>query len=142
LGYHLRRELGAAYFGLGLVFDHGEFRAGWSPTLFSRRDPHTDTFRVPSAPRGTMEGMLARAKMPLFVLDLAPRQTGDAVATWLHRASYARSIGASFNDRADRKFGWFSTWEFTVPAEAYDAVAYVEATTPSVGCVRQPLEAG
>lgn len=137
MGYHLRRELGYRYFGIGLVFDHGGFRAAWAPTLFSRRDPGTNEFWVEPAPAGTFEAMLAEAAMPLYVLDLRGIPVGEAPETWALGPSYARTIGASFNPRANRKLGWFSSWQFTIPAEAYDAVAFVASTSPSRGCGSQ-----
>ncbi|MET9376328.1 erythromycin esterase family protein [Streptomyces sp. NPDC002992] len=128
LGAHLRERYGTAYYALGLVFGQGAFRARrrwpgpWGPPV--RRPSRVAVNRIGPAPEGTLEALLAARDPGAHVLDL--RSTGEP---WARETLMTRTHGA-----------YVSRWVYrrnltpTVPAEAYDGLAYVPVSTPA-----QPL---
>lgn len=127
MGAHLAKRFGDGYVSFGFAFDEGSFQAyDVGP---DRRG--VVPFTVPSAPPGSLDHTLARAGIPVFALSLQGAPKG-AVSDWLSAASYTRTIGSVYNDRAPD----FATAMQVLP-EHYDALLFVQKTTAA-----RPTETG
>jgi erythromycin esterase-like protein len=89
LGWHLRQQLGTAYYALAVCFNSGEFVA-LSP------DGRLHTYRVGPAPQGTVEWWIAQANLPTCFLDFRTLPSSSPMAPWLESEMAMRSIGAIY----------------------------------------------
>jgi erythromycin esterase len=112
MGTALRRMYGREMVVFGLSFNQGSFQA------VSQGNGGLKNFTVPPAPSGSLDATLASAGLPLFALDLR------ASPEWFRQARGSRQIGAVYPEGAPYAFV-----SDVVPAEVYDAVLFVEATT-------------
>ncbi|GAA3579161.1 erythromycin esterase family protein [Nonomuraea rosea] len=127
MGQHLAQRHGAAYYALGLLFGQGEFRARRKlfGRISTRRPPARH--RVPAA--GTpaaVETHLAAAHDGDHVVDLRGGPHPEAVREWLDAIQHTRSYGAVVG-----AFSYKLAFMPTVPAEAYDGLAFVARGTCS-----------
>lgn len=133
LGARLRERYGSAYYALGLVFGQGAFRARrmwpgpWRPRPRTTRPSPVLVNPLGPAPDGTLEAFLAARNPDAHLLDL--RAAVAAAEPWVRETYPTRTHGA-YVPR------WFYRRNVTptVPADAYDGLAYVPVSTPS-----QPL---
>ncbi|HMJ52833.1 MAG TPA: erythromycin esterase family protein [Polyangiaceae bacterium] len=115
-GKLLGERLGKDYVVFGSAFDQGSFNAADKGGLA--------VFTVGPAPPGSFDGMLARAKIPLFALDL--RSATGVASAWIRTSTVARSIGGLYDlARPDAFF------DGSPPAHRIDAVIFVANSTPA-----------
>jgi erythromycin esterase-like protein len=112
MGTALRRMYGLEMVVFGFSFNQGSFQA------VAQGAGGLKNFTVPRAPSGSFDATLAAAGLPLFALDLR------SAPEWFHRPRGSRQIGATYPEGAPYAF-----MADIVPAEVYDAVLFVEATT-------------
>jgi erythromycin esterase-like protein len=112
MGAALRRRFGAAMVVLGFAFNQGSFQA------IPQGSGALKNFTVPPAPRGSLDGTLAAAGIPLFALDL--RQA----PAWFGKPRGSRQIGAVYPEGAP--YAFLRNLRAT---EAYDVVLFVDKTT-------------
>ena len=112
MGSSLRQMYGREMMVFGFAFNQGSFQA------IPLGGGALKNFTVPPAPAGSLDATLAAAGIPLLALDL--RQAPD----WFRAARGSRQIGAAYPDGEDYAF-----LGNIVPAEAYDAVLFVDRTT-------------
>nr|WP_240973769.1 erythromycin esterase family protein [Nonomuraea sp. FMUSA5-5] len=129
MGTHLARTFGAAYYALGLLFGHGEFRA--HRRRFGRLVRGGPVrFRVPPADTGrNVEARLSAACPGDHVVDLRGGDRPEPVSAWLAAPGELRSFGAVARRLTVRR-----TFTPTVLAEAFDGLAFlnrVGGSTPS-----------
>lgn len=119
MGGHLRKQFGMELVTMGLLFNQGAFRA-------SDNNKTLREFVVKPAPVGSLEAVLAAAGIPLFAVDL---RTADRlpVIDWLKSPQSFRNIGSIYSeDQASRL-------QEQPPAEAFDIIICIEATSPTHG---------
>jgi len=112
MGTALRRMYGREMVVFGFSFNQGSFQA------ISQGGGALKKFTVPPAPSGSLDATLAATGLPLFALDLR------AAPEWFHQARRSREIGAVYPEGAPYAF-----MSDIVPADVYNAVLFVEATT-------------
>ena len=125
----LKRALGKDYVAIGFAYGAGEFHAlakdaagAWSFT------PH----RTAPPPAGSMEEPFHRARPGSFFIDLRRSPREGPVATWLDAGHGKRWYGGygvpedAFEQSADP-----TQLLPTFPRADYDALVYLERTTPS-----------
>jgi erythromycin esterase len=78
-------------------------------------------YSFPAADEGTVDGVLARVGLPLFLLDLRTAPAGGPAHAWLHRKQSMQGQGGMVG---------------LVPAEAYDALIFTETITRAVPSAR------
>ncbi|CUW31538.1 Erythromycin esterase [Streptomyces reticuli] len=123
MGQHLRARLGARYYALGLLFGAGAFRA--RPGTAGRRPPRRHT--VGAAGPRSLEGQLAAATPGDHLIDLRAGRADPAVARWLDTRHFVRAFGAGVP-----RVTYRMQLAAAVPGRAYDGLAYVARSTPSV----------
>lgn len=109
MGKELRAIYGPEMVTFGFAFDRGSFQAIGSNGL--------QEFTVGPAPAESVEGALAAAGIPMFVLPMG----ADAPA-WLRETHGKREIGAGFRDGVNYFYP-------IAAAQAWDALIFVEQTT-------------
>jgi len=129
MGWYLARDLGPDYVVFGFTFDRGSFQArdwtlGWGRP--GERDEHT----VGPAPAPNVGAALARAGMPICVLDLRQLPAQGPVADWFRRLQPMRQWGGVFSDEES------ASEPVLLPAE-YDFLIFVETTTRARPVTRQ-----
>jgi erythromycin esterase len=121
MGRFLKQAFGDEYYGLGLTFDHGSFRAhgvrpdgtrGWTE------------FTVGAAPANWLEWYLARAPHPIYLLDIRTAPSQGAVRRWLESELPYRSVGAAYNPSPE-----FPYDRGAALARRFDGVIFVRSTT-------------
>jgi erythromycin esterase-like protein len=112
MGTALRRMYGRDMVVFGFSFNQGSFQA------IPQAGGALKNFTVPPAPSGSFDATLAAAGPPLFALDLR------GAPEWFRQAHGSRQIGAVYPEGAP-----YALMSDIVPAETYDAVLFVGATT-------------
>ena len=112
MGTALRRMFGREMVVFGFSFNQGSFQA------IPQGGGTLKTFTVRPTSSASLDAILAAARLPLFALDL--RTAPD----WFHERRGSRQIGAIYPEGAPDAF----IVDF-VPADAFDAVLFVETTT-------------
>ncbi|MEU7045369.1 erythromycin esterase family protein [Streptomyces varsoviensis] len=149
LGWHLRQRYDEAYYGLGLLFGKGAFRA-WRagrralarPASARRRRPVRNTIGAPSYGSGSgsssgsgsgigsgsrfVEATLSGAVAGLHMVNLRADDVSPAVARWLREPHLTRSFGACVP-----RFTYRLSAMPTVLAEEYDGLVFVPESTCS-----------
>lgn len=120
-GQGLRRMFGDDLRVFGFAFDRGGFQA---------RDVTVDgalrPWFVGSAPDTTLEAHLRAAAPAVALLDLRSLSEAGPVASWFRAPQTMRTIGSGYTyERPD----WY--WWRAPVAEVYDALVFVEETTPA-----------
>jgi len=118
VGSILKEDLGEDLCVIGFAFDKGSFQA--VDSLVGRG---LHGFSVAASPEGTLNAALARARIPLFVLDLRQVPAAGTVGAWWRAKHKERSIGATFNKSSPDLFWWRAC-----PLKEYDALFFVEDT--------------
>ena len=112
MGAALRRMYGREMVVFGFSFSQGSFQA------MPQGGGTLKTFTVPTSSSASLDATLAAARLPLFALDLR------GAPAWFHEKRGSRQIGATYpNGASDAFIGNI------VPADAFDAVLFVEETT-------------
>jgi len=102
VGSHVRDALGDELVVLGFTYDHGTDRS------FATEIP------IEPAHPGSLDGTLACVGKPRFIVDL--RLAPEAARGWLSE---------------ERDVRYEATWERMRPAEAFDAVVFVDEVSPT-----------
>lgn len=119
MGATLRKMYGDRMVVFGFAFNQGGFQS--IATGRGLRD-----FTVPPTPHGTLGATLAAAGIPLFALDLRAVPKSGPVGDWFHAAHATRSIGSMYPEDSPYAFVYPQ-----VATDAYDALLFVETTTPA-----------
>jgi erythromycin esterase-like protein len=112
MGTALRRMYGRDMVVFGFSFNQGSFQA------IPQGGGTLRNFTVPAAPPGSLDATLAATGLPLLALDLR------AAPDWFRQPRQSRQIGAVYPE--GEPYAYLGS---IVPAEAYDAMLFVEATT-------------
>jgi erythromycin esterase-like protein len=112
MGSSLRQMYGREMVVFGFSFNQGSFQA------IPQGGGSLKNFTVPAAPSKSFDATLAAAGLPLFALDLR------AAPQWFHQPHGSRQIGAVYPEGEANAY-----IADIVPAEAYDAVLFVDTTT-------------
>lgn len=117
MGMHLARRFDSDLVVVGFAFGEGAFEAVVHEE--GNRRPLREVAIGP-APDETLDAVLARAGIPVFLLDL--RHVDNEVAAWLQQPQITREIGAFFKDPQDM-------CKTIVPMARYDVLAFIANTT-------------
>ena len=117
MGMHLARRFDPELVVVGFAFGEGAFQAVVKEE--SERRPLREVAIGP-APDETLDGVLARTGIPVFMLDL--RHVHEDLALWLQESHITREIGAFFEGPEDM-------CHTIVPMARYDVLAFVARTT-------------
>jgi erythromycin esterase len=118
MGMHLARRFAGELVVVGFVFGEGGFRAVVIEEEGQRRPIREVSVGPP--PDETLDAVLTRTGLPLFLLDL--RHLDEDASQWLQRPQVTREIGAFFENPEDM-------CHTIVPAARYDVIAFVARTT-------------
>ena len=120
MGGYLRDSLGTDLVSLGFVFSRGSFRA-----MDSTQEGRLREIEVGIPPETDLGATLARAGVPLGLLNLRQLPSGSAALEWFHAPQAYRHIGATY----------YPDWQFSlmmVP-EQFDGLFFVEKTSATHG---------
>jgi erythromycin esterase len=117
MGMHLARRFDPELVVVGFAFGEGAFQAVVKEEANKR--PLREV-AVGPAPDETLDAVLARTGIPVFMLDL--RHADEDVAAWLQEPQVTREIGAFFETPEDMH-------QTIVPMARYDVLAFVARTT-------------
>ncbi|MFE7115088.1 erythromycin esterase family protein, partial [Streptomyces sp. NPDC057654] len=128
LGRHLRQRYGDAYYGLGLLFGEGAFRAcRASRRAAGRRRPVRLTVGAAGRGSGAVEAELSEATAGSHMVNL---RTGEdappSVREWLRARNFQRSFGSHVP-----RFTYRLSLMPTVLAEEYDGLVFIPESTCS-----------
>jgi erythromycin esterase-like protein len=119
-GGWLREQLGTGYYALGLTFHHGSFQA-LAVTTRGLRGP--EEFAVGLPPRRSLERILGEIGYGDQLVDLRGVADDPDLRTWAGRRHRMRSVGSIKIPLAADQLA------AVVPAQDFDAIALVRATT-------------
>ncbi len=122
MGSYLKKMFGSNLVSFGLVFNQGSFQAMEAPVQTGRG---LVEFTVSPAPRGTLDGALARVGKPLFAIDLRRAPEGP-VAEWLEARVHSRVIGALYGSDP-----WQGGFFAQRTRQNFDALLFVDKTSAS-----------
>lgn len=120
-GYYLRKAYGDQLKIVGLFFNQGGFKA-IDANIPSKG---VSSFTFGPAPVETLEHVLASAQHSISVLDLDKLPEEGPVHDWFFKEHPTRHSGGGYNEDNPEEYFWSY-----VPAIAYDALVYLETTTP------------
>ncbi|MDX6530515.1 MAG: hypothetical protein QOH41_2805 [Blastocatellia bacterium] len=129
MGTALRRMFGSQMVVFGFAFNQGSFRAVEMPPSKNG----LQTFNIDPAPEGSLDAMLASAKLQVAAIDLHALPKDGPVANWFSEARTTRSIGAVYSEQFADKF-----FAKQVIPKVYDALFFVEKTTAARGLKEKP----
>ena len=114
MGRRIAKQYGDDYLTVGFVFHEGHYTA--------RGNEGFSTYTTAPSEAGSIEHVFSRVGPERFVLDLRESDSTQLGSGWLHRQLWHRTIGAVARP-----------WAFTpaVMTDLYDAMVYVEESTPS-----------
>jgi erythromycin esterase len=116
MGMHLSRRFDPEFVAVGFAFGEGAFQA-----VVTEGDSRgLREVAVGSAPAETLDALLARTGIPMFMVDL--RRVADDVAPWFREPQTTREIGAFFEGEEAMR-------ETIVPMARYDLLAFIAKTT-------------
>ena len=130
MGELLRSWYGPAYFAIGFSFGRGSFRARPWPTM---QGPAVAMAAHPPD-EGSVDNYLDRAcagrcTFPyLLVLRHGDDDAPRSVHAWLHSGQAMRTIGANYDSGLRQPLDTYHL----VPAQTFDALAYVPESSPSI----------
>lgn len=119
MGAFLKKDLGKDLFTIGFAFDQGSFQAMDAGSGTGLRD-----FTVGPSLEGSLNAALAKAGIPLFVLDLRQAPASGTAGRWWQTKHKERDIGAVYNESSADSF-----WLRANLLKEYDALFFVEKTT-------------
>lgn len=121
MGGSLRRTFGDDLRVIGAVFGRGGFQA---------RDVMVDgalrPWFVDSATGSTLEAHLIDAAPQIALLNLHSLPDAGLVTSWFHEPQTMRWIGSGYTDTNPEWYWWSAPI-----AEVYDAIAFIQETTPA-----------
>jgi erythromycin esterase len=117
MGMHLARRFDPEVVVIGFAFGEGSFQA---VVKEGGRRGILREVAVGSAPDETLDAVLARTGIPVFLVDL--RRMDDDAAPWFRETQVTREIGAFFE-------GTEAMCQTIVPMARYDALAFIGKTT-------------
>lgn len=127
MGRHLREEFGDGYYALGVEFGRGRLRAVPASDSGGTLAPGTERFRAGAPIEGSTPDTLAAVDPGSFFLDFEAVGGDPDLAAWLDAERPVHDVGATF-DPDDRAANYRSI----VPGDAFDGLAFVAETTPTV----------
>ena len=121
MGLHLKKRFGSNMVVFGFAFNQGSFRA------VDFREEAVEPgrlvpFTVGPAREGTLDAVLAKVGLPVFVLDL--RQVPEPIAEWLREKRRTREVGGAVQEE-DRPM---DRPKISLP-QHYDALIFIEKST-------------
>jgi erythromycin esterase-like protein len=119
MGEWLRQAYDREMVTFGFAFNEGGFRAIELGKTF--RD-----FTVPPAPEGSLDAMLASARVPLFALDLRRLPKSGPVAEWFALPHKSHYVGWGYSEAHAENF----LPNLTAP-QSFHVLLFVDKTTPS-----------
>lgn len=124
MGWHLRQALGEKYRSMGFTFREGGFQA---LNMDPKDRGNLVAFDVKPQERGTLDGALAGASLPVFALDLRALPKQGPIRAWFDAPQGIWSIGSMFGTA---NAGHFLQ---SVPITGHhDALVFVNRTTAAV----------
>ena len=120
MGNHLRKRYRGDYLNVGFVFGEGSFRA----LDFTKPSKPLSVHTLGPPPEYHASVAFSRTGKPRLVLDLRALPGRGVVADWFAARHPTRETGAVFA-------GEQNMTELTVLPKLYDAVIYVDKTTPA-----------
>jgi erythromycin esterase len=120
MGAALRKMFGSQMVVFGFAFNQGAFQAVELPP--SKKGLRT--FSIDPAPEGSLDAMLASAKLQIAAIDLHALPKDGPVANWFREARTTKSIGAVYDEKFADKF-----FASQIVPQVYDALFFVEQTT-------------
>jgi len=126
LGSRLAARHGDSYLAVGFAFGRGEFRA--IREIVEPSEPRhvrrLETHRREEPEADSIEAVLAALDKPVAVVDLRGAREDPRLADWLDRPRAHFSAGVTYDEArsAGREY---------VYSEAFDALCYVDRTTPT-----------
>ncbi len=126
MGHFLEQTWGDDHVVFGFGFHHGGFQAIASPRAQGDTGPALRSFHVgPPAP-GAVGALLGESGHAIFALDLRRAEEQGPVSDWLAASRPMRSIGAVYSHETAQQ--WYRP---TILAEQFDALLFLEETTPA-----------
>lgn len=122
MGSYLASMFPGNTFVFGFAFGEGAFQAR-DATQGAKSTKQIAEFKVGLAPIGTLEFALEKAGAPIVALDLKHLPEKSALKEWMSARHPSRSVGSMFTSEP-------SMLQMSAPARAYDALIYVQKTTP------------
>lgn len=119
MGSFLKKDLGKDVLVVGFAFDQGSFQAIDIGSGKGLRD-----FTVGPSLEGSLNAVLAKTSIPLFVLDLRQALASGTAGRWWQTKHRERGIGAVYNESSADSF-----WPRANLLKEYDALFFVEKTT-------------
>ena len=117
MGAFLKETYGRAYEVLGFAFNRGGFQA-------RSGSQGLRVFTARPALESSLDGTLARAGIPLFVVDLRTIPPSGPVRNWWYGRHLTRSIGAIYSDAAGVDYFMAES-----SPSSYDGLIFIESTT-------------
>ena len=128
MGRSLKALFPRDFVNLGFAFGEGSFQAR-DGTPKGGETRLLESFTVGPPSPESLDGVLASAGLPLFVLDL--RRADGAVADWFRSEQKTREIGAIFPGESSMTIR-------VVPADRYDMLVFVERTSRAEPLRKEP----
>jgi erythromycin esterase len=123
MGAHLREAFGPDMIVFGFAFNQGSFQAIETPMPSAAG---VRSFTVGPAPEGSLDETLAAAGLRLAAIDLRELPKEGPVAEWWSAPHPTRNLGASFDEDSEA-----AVWRPQIVPRLYDALVFVESTTPA-----------
>lgn len=121
MGKHLKGMFGDQLKIFGLFFNRGEF---WALDI-DVPSKGMENFLLEPAPKGTLEHAIASAGVSLAVLDMEKLPVKGSVHDWFNTSLKTRHSGSGYNLKTPENY----FWDY-VPAKEFDALIYLDNTTP------------
>ena len=121
MGVYLKEMFGDQLKIFGLFFNQGGF---WAVDV-DVPSRGMDNFYLGPAPAGTLEYTLASAELSLAALNLTQIPGEGPVHDWFNTSHPTRHSGSGYNTKIPENYFWSYS-----PAEAYDALVFLDSTTP------------
>lgn len=123
MGHWLAGWFGDDYLAFGFSFDRGSFqaRARLGTQVVDGR-PALEEHTVGSADRSSIDGLLARAGLPLFALSLRDLPEKGPVSRWMRRDHLMRSIGSMYGPQHE-------VYKQVALSKHFDAILFFETVS-------------
>lgn len=115
MGRQLQRMFGSDLVVIGIMFNHGSFRARTSGYEVAEVE-------IGPAPEGSVEHSLAKVGHEMLIVDL--RRATDLVDQWLQSQRLTRETGLRFSDPNSMTYS-------RILGRRFDAIVWVDTTTAS-----------